>query len=251
MTAAQIHDQTPKKNSGRRWAIGIGIGVLALVVLAVIADIVGRQIAEDRIETEIAAQLPENVQGEVTAEIEGFSFLSQYFQGRFEKVNLASEQLVVNGAPMNVQGSLHGVTNFDAPKAERMDGTVSISEESANSLINIPMADSDLKFDEGKVEFQTSIPVLGSNTGVTAEARPIVRGKNLIIAIDKFSLGTGGTQYDAQDVWPGDAQIQVCLADRIPKSVTLDGIDIRPGTATFRLTGSDLDVATLGETGSC
>lgn len=245
----------PRRRAGRVWGTLAAI-VVALAVLLVVADIVVRNVAEQRFAQEIRANLPEGIDGDVDVTIGGFSVIAQYLAGTMDRVQLSAPALDVNGATVAVDVVGEGVPVDLAAPVDAIAGTITVDEDSLNRLVDVAGIEAGFTLGDGIVGYQGTLDVLGLAIDYTVTARPTAAGDTVLLQPEGVDVGTGGDAVDVSglvDRLLGDDPIPVCVAERLPEGVEVRQIRITPGTATVELRAQDLvlDEASLARTGSC
>jgi len=250
-------EPAPRRRS--RWPrllLWIGIPLVVIVVLLVVADFAARAYAEKRVSDEIEKSLPADIHGEIVTNIGGFSVLQQYLAGSFQHVELTAPNLVVQGAPLSAKLVATGVpTDFSKPIADAT-GTLSISEDSLNKLVQIPGATGDISLGDGTIGYDGTIKLLGLPVGYTVTATPKAAGKEVLLTADEASLKTGAGNVDLGRLLQSltsQGPFPVCAAQYLPDGVLVSDIAVRPGHATVTFTASNfvMDEAFLNSKGSC
>ncbi|WP_285113617.1 DUF2993 domain-containing protein [Leifsonia sp. fls2-241-R2A-40a] len=239
-----------------RLLLAIGIPVIVVAVLLVVADVAVRAYAEQRVSNEIEKNLPADIRGQVTTHIGGFSVLQQYVAGSFQRVELDAPRLVVKGAPVSAKLVATGVpADFSKPIADAT-GTLSISEKSLNSLVQIPGATGDITLNDGTIGYDGTLNLLGLPVDYTVTATPKAAGDHVLVQPEKASLKTGAGNVNLNkllEALTSQGPFPVCTAQYLPDGVQVEDIAVTPGRATVRFTASDfvLDEKFLNSKGSC
>lgn len=246
----------PRRPLWLRLLLWIGIPVVAVIVLLVVVDSVVRVAAEQRVSAEIEKNLPSDVKADISTHIGGFSVLQQYLSGTFERVELTAPHVVAQGAPLSAKLVATGVpTDFSKPVAQAT-GTLSISQDSLNKLVQIPGATGDITLGDGTIGYDGSISLLGLPVQYTVTATPEAAGKQVLLTADKASLKTGAGNVNLNrllQALTSQGPFPVCAAQYLPDGVEVAGIAVTPGHATVTLTAPDvvLDQKFLNSKGSC
>lgn len=245
-----------QRNGAARVWTTIVVIVVALGALLVIADVVVRNIAQERFSEQIRSNLPEGVDGEVDVTIGGFSVIAQYLAGSMDRVELSAPELTVNGAPIAVDVVGEGVPVDLASPVRSMSAVIEADQDAINRLIVIPDVEGDLTLGEGVVGYADAIDVFGLRLGYSVTARPTAAGDTVLLQPENVQVDAGGGGIDVSglaDRLLGDDPISVCVAQYLPEGVMVNGIEIAAGTASVRLEaqGIMLDEASLARTGSC
>lgn len=243
----------------RRWLrvlLWTAVPVLILIGLAVAADSIVRSATEQQIAAEIEKNLPGTVKGDVTVHLGGFSALAQLAAGEFESVDLEAPHATVNGAPLSASIHATGVpVDFTKP-VRSATGTLSISQDSLNTLVTIPGATGDITLKSGVIGYNGRIDLLGLPIDYTVSATPQAAGTTVLLQPDKASLSTGAGDVNLTRLLQSitaRGPFPVCAAQYLPDGVLVRDIQVTPGHAVVVLSASDfvLDEAFLNSKGSC
>jgi hypothetical protein len=245
-----------QRNGAARVWTTIVVIVVAVGALLVVADIVVRNMAQERFSEQIRSNLPEGVDGEVDVTIGGFSVIAQYLAGTMDRVELSAPALTVNGAPIAVDVVGEGVPVDLAAPVRSMSAVIEADQDAINRLIAIPDVEGDVTLGEGVVSYADTIEVFGLRLGYSVTAHPTAAGDTVLLQPENVQVDAGGGGIDVSgmaDRMLGDDPIAVCVAQYLPEGVEVNGIEIAAGTATVRLEaqGIMLDEASLATTGSC
>ena len=157
----------------------------------------------------------------------------------------AERELVATGVP----------ADFSKPIADAT-GTLSISQDSLNKLVQIPGATGDITLGDGTIGYDGSINLLGLPVDYTVTATPKAAGKQVLLTADKASLKTGAGNVNLNRLLQSltsQGPFPVCAAQYLPEGVQVSDIAVTPGHATVTLTASDfvMDETFLNSKGSC
>jgi hypothetical protein len=240
----------------RRGLLVAGIVLLVLIAVIVIADLVVRSIAQTTVAQAVEDELPEQVSGEVTAEIGGFSVLAQLIAGTAERVELTAPELLVDGTPIAVVVVATGVPLDFAQPVGRIDAEVRIDQASLDELALTQGVVGDLTLGDGVVGYTGSLEILGFPVEYRATAEPEAAGDRVLLRPVGAEVTAGGASLDlsgAVDAVLGGDPVEICVADRLPEGLALESIEVTTGEAVLHLGGSGLilDEEHLAQTGSC
>jgi hypothetical protein len=163
--------------------------VLLLLGAAVLADRVGKGIAEDRVAQQIAAR--GDLAGTPSVDITGFPFLTQALGGRYDevRVQLTAEQL---GQPAGTTArvSLRGVQlpltdalsgSVEEVPVDRVDGAATL----AYPLLAAQLpGDTTLAPEAGGVRVTRTVEVLGRSFPLTASGTVTLDGQDLVVDVE-------------------------------------------------------------------
>jgi len=241
-----------------RVLIIVALSVLALVVVYFIADAIARNYAENRVKQEISSNLPAGVTGDVDVAIGGFSVIGQFLAGNFEHVQLTSSNLAVNGATAAVDVVATDVPTNTAKQIGSVTGTVDLDQKSLNALLSkaVSVPDATVELRKGDVKYTGSIQVLGAPIGYTATAVPQAAGDTLYLTPTSAELTSALGSVDVSGVVKlilGQQPVAICVAEYLPKGVTLTGVDVTPERLQITLSSNTLSLSpdALSTLGSC
>ncbi|MCD2443953.1 DUF2993 domain-containing protein [Agromyces sp. SYSU K20354] len=247
------------RRAARVWIIVVAV-IVGVAALLVIADVVVRGIAEQRVAEQIEAELPPGVEGEVDVTIGGFSVLAQYLTGTIDRVELSAPELLVEGAPLDVDVALQGVpVDFASPIAQA-EATVVADEATVNRLIEVAGIEGGLTLGDGAVAYERSIEVdlLSIPIPITVEvtATPVAAGDTVVLESIGVDVSAAGGSVDLSglaDRIIGENPIEICVAERLPEGVEVTGIAVTEGSVTVDAHATDLrlDDESLADTGAC
>ncbi|MGX5696568.1 LmeA family phospholipid-binding protein [Agromyces soli] len=242
------------RSTGRVLLVVLGI-VVVLGLLLVVADLIARNIAQQRVAAEIEQQLPDGVEGAVDVRIGGFSVIAQYLSGRMDEVALSAPELDVDGSPVAVDVVMHGVpVDLDQPVG-RVAATLAIDEGSLNRLVE-GEGIGELTLGDGTVGYEGSAQVLGLTVDYSATATAEAAGDRVLLTPVDVAVGALGGSLDVSGLVSrllGDEPVEICTAKYLPEGVRLEGIRVEPGEATVHLGAEQLvlDESTFAAKGSC
>lgn len=245
----------PRRRAGCVW-IPLVVILIAIVGLLVVADVVTRNLAEQRTREQIQAGLPAGVEGEVDVSIGGFSMIAQLLSGTIDRVELSAPELLVQGAPLDVDVVAEGVPIDLASPVAKIDATIEIGQDAVNRLVTVPGVDGGLTFGEGTIGYEGTIDLLGVAVDYSVAAKPTAAGDSVLLEPVDVTVGTGGASIDVSGVITrlvGEDPLDICAAQYLPDGVEVSSITIAPGTARVELDAQwiMIDRAGLERTGRC
>jgi hypothetical protein len=252
-------DASPRRRglsrAARGWIVA-GVVVAVLVIVAVVADVVVRALAQSAVEQGVEQALPDGVSGEVTASIGGASAIAQLIAGRAERVELNAPELVIDGTPIAVHVVATGVPLDLTQPVGRIEADLRLDQAAVDTLALEQGVVGDLTLGDGVVGYTSSIDVLGVPVGYSATAKPEAAGDRVLLQPVGAEVTAGGIALDLSgvvDAVLGGGPVELCVADRLPSGVAVEGVRVAEGEAEVRLGARDLvlDQARLSATGSC
>jgi hypothetical protein len=252
-----------------RGLIVVGVLAVALVGVFFVADVMLRNYAQDRAQAEIADRLPDNVTGDVTVAIGGFSVIAQYLTGSFDYVDLTAPELTIDGATAAVRIRAAGVPVDTTQPIGRVDGTIDLDEAALNTLMQASQGDgsgasdgpiqagaTELKLGPAEVTYAGSVSLFGFKVGYQATAAPSTTADSLVLTATGAELSSGAGSLDASGLLNlilGEKPLTVCVAQYLPQGVTLTGVDVTAERARITLESSTLTLTeqSLTTLGTC
>ena len=253
-----------RHRAGRRLLVALlALAVLVGVFFAVDAGL--RIYAENRVESEIDAQLPDGVTGDVSVAIGGTSVIMQYLTGSFDRVDVTAPALTVNGVPASVSIRATGVPTDTKAPIGHVDGAIELGQGALNTLLQNALAeadaapaarDADVTLGSNEVIYAGELSVFGLTIGYQATATPSVTADSLVLTPVDAKVTSGAGSLDVTgliDQVLGDKPIAVCVAEYLPQGVTLSNVDTTPARARITLESSTLTLTeqSLTTLGSC
>lgn len=259
MTTDQMQTEAPRRAT-RRWlkpAI-IASGIIVLLVAAFfVADAGLRAYAQGRIADEIKGELPNGfTANDLNVDIGGFSVIGQYLAGSFDTVSLDADDVRMNGVPARASIIAHGVPlDFSKPVAS-IKGSMVLDQDAANKLVKIPGATSKITFGDGTVGYSGSTTLFGLALTYTAVVEPKADGTTIQLAPRSVKLTGGPAGLDLSGIVSqvlGDKPFPLCVAQFLPKGVTVADVTIEKGSANATVAAKNivLDQKTFENLGSC
>lgn len=247
------------KPVARRRGRGFGIFVFVLLgivvvlgILAVVADLVVRTVAEDQAEKQISQQLGDAA-GPVDVQIGGFSMLWQLVQGTIEQATISSAgssgglsfDFDVRDVPTDLSGSTGAIT-----------GTVTADAATVNGLAAVQESGGAISFGDGQVTYARdfTIPLVNTVVPVDVVATPSITSEGRVISLTPTTASLRDTSVSL-DLAPfiGGYAFDVCAAQYLPQGTTLTAVDVTPSAATLDVTSPGLPISSsgIGTKGSC
>lgn len=253
-------DAATPRRAAPRWLkpVIIAGGIVVLLVVAFfIADAALRSYAQGRIADEIKAELPNGfTANDLTVDIGGFSVIGQYLAGSFETVTLDADSVKMNGVPAKASIVAHGVPiDFSKPVAS-IKGSMVLDQDAANRLVKIPGATSKITFGDGTVGYSGGATIFGLSLTYKAVVEPKADGTTIQLAPKSVKLTGGPAGLDLSGIVSqvlGDKPFPLCVAQYLPKGVTVTNVTIEKGSANATVSAKNivLNQKTFENRGSC
>lgn len=233
--------------------------LLGLAVAFVIVDARVRVYAEERVSSEIKANLPEGASGDIDVSIGGASVIAQYLAGSFDRVVLDAPRLSLDGLPAAVHIVATGVpVDYESTPVGEVTGSIDFDEEAINALLASSgnADDAELTLGAGEVTYSGALAFFGLELGYRATATPSTSADSLLFTPTDAELTTGIGSVDLTSVLPvilGQEPLAICVAEFLPQGVELTGVDVTPERARIKLESSTLMLTrqSLTTLGSC
>jgi hypothetical protein len=232
------------------------VTVLVLVGLFFVTDAVLRQVVQNVVRTQIQSALPPDVTAkDLSVKVDGFSVIQQLIAGRFQKMELTSPDVRVQGNPLKASVVAHGVPIDTMKPVQSVQGTVVIGQDAVNGLVSLPNQTT-VTLNRDAVGLKGTGQILGIDVGYTASVSPTLQnGDTVVLTPLKVKVTAGGGAFDvtrfAKDLVP--SQIPICVAQYLPKGVKATGLDIHERSATVSVAADGLVLGgdALQKRGSC
>lgn len=241
-----------------RWPWIVLAIVVVLAVLVVVAEIAARAIVPSTVRSLVVSQLDLPADQQLDVSTPGM-MLPQLITGTLDEVRLSSDDITVGG----ITGAAR-VTATQVPvrggALGAARGTVSIDQAEFTSLLaasELPVEQITLTAPDATLTGR--FPVFGREVPIGLTVTPAAQDGDLLLT--PISLSLDGTTVDLQalagllgDTGAQLAQPQrICIADRLPKGITLTGLHIE-GTRAVADIAADGRIAVdpdLLENGTC
>ncbi|TFC42516.1 DUF2993 domain-containing protein [Cryobacterium sp. TMT1-21] len=240
--------------------IVVGLSLLGLVAAFFFVDAGMRGYAERQVKQEIASNLPKTVTGDVSVSIGGLSVIWQYLAGSFDRVDLKSSALSVDGVPASVHVVATDVPLDRSRPVGDVRGIVDLGPAALNTLLSDSLlsgaADAGLELGQDEVSYTGSIDLLGFPIDYRATASPTVDAGSVLLRPTGARITSGAGGFDVGDLLSqvmGEKPVRICVASYLPDGVTLSGVTVTPERARLTLQSSSLTLnrASLTTLGSC
>lgn len=229
----------------RRWPRIVLIVVVALVVLAVAAELIARAVVPGIVRSSVIENLDLPADQQLAVEVSGI-LLPQLIAGRFDELHLSSDQVTLGGVTGSADVTATGVP-IRGGDLDAASGTVRLDAATLTDLL----AGSDLPVDEvvlaePNVTFGGVVEVLTLKIPVSVTVTPGVEEGDLLLSATEVSLGDATLDLTAVSGWLEDASTRltgphrICIADRLPAGLTLTELRVDGDEAVI---GFDVDGA--------
>lgn len=246
----------------RRRGPFIALAALALLVVGgVVADGVVRGVAEERVREQVgsAVGVPAD---DVEATVHGFPVLLQLAQGRLQEVDATVPGADLGSVSGDLEFTATGVPTSGGGAVDGVEARFAMSEDDlarAGDLFGLASI-TGVSLAEPEVRVGAEFEVFGISVGVAVGLEPSVEDGALVVTPSSVALNGAQTTVQAIRDQFGtllDGVLQprsVCLADRLPASLSLESAQVDGDRLVVALGGSEvlLDAESLESgTGSC
>ncbi|MGA0568824.1 DUF2993 domain-containing protein [Rathayibacter sp. KR2-224] len=243
-------------NGAQRLVLWSASALIVLIGVFFVTDAVLRQVAQNVVREQIQNELPADVTAkDLSVKIDGFSVIAQFMAGRFDKVELSSSNVRIQGNPLTARVVAHGIPlDFNKP-VQRVEGTMRISQDAVNNLVDLPNHTT-VTLNPDEVGLKGTGQILGIDVGYTASVTPSLQnGDTVVLTPISVNVTAGGGAFDvtrfAKDLVP--SRIPICIAQYLPARVDATGLSVDKRAATVSVVGDDLVLGgnALQKRGSC
>lgn len=248
----------PRKR-GRALLI-VAIVLVVVAALAVVAELVARQIVPDMIRSAVVEQLALPADHPVDVEVDGI-LLPQLIAGSLADVRIASEAVTVGAFGGDVTAQFADVPIRGDGAAAGGSAEVRMSTEQLRSLLatieSFPAETIELH--EPNVTASTEFSLFGATIGLGLELEPSAADGDLVLSPVEGSIAEARVTADQLRQQFGsllDPLLQdrsVCVASSMPAALTLQSIEVVGDelVAGFDIDGRIINDPALQQNGSC
>lgn len=241
--------------SGRVFFIVAAI-VVALAALCIVAEIVVRDIAEQRVAEEIERGLPEGVEGDVDVTFGGISVIAQYLSGTMQEVSISAPEVTVLGSPIAVDVVASDVPVEQGAEIGRVDATLAASEDTVNRFVELQDIPGGVSLGDGTVGYDGTLELLGLPIDYSVTAEPEAAGDTVLLRPAGVEVAAGGGAIDVSNLVDrllGGEPYPVCVAEYLPEGVEVNDVTVSPGELSVGIEASGVAYSpdTLETRGTC
>lgn len=257
MSLGRITEPQTRRRSkvGRVLLIVVLAIAVLLVALVVVAEFVLRSVVDRAIAQQIDNALPTGTTGTVHARAHGL-IIPQLIAGSLDDVDVTSDKLTVDGIPLQVQATAHGLPVSGHGTIGSVDGTVSLAAGAVHDLARFNPLFADMSLHDGSVGITGSTTVVGVRLDYAARGTVAAQpsGAGVTITPRTVTITNNAFGLDINSI-PGvtNTPISVCTARFLPASMRIAAVRITSARAAVRVHAAHvpLDPAELRKTGSC
>jgi hypothetical protein len=248
----------------RRRLIAAAIALLVVVLLVVgyvVAENVSRGYAEKRIHDELATALSLDADHPMSIDLGGGSFLLQTIAGSIDRVRVHVDEVPLGDVEGSLALSGSGIPLDGTSPVDALTATATIDASNVQKLRSyLSGIDLDsITLGTGVVDVSTTVKALFFSVPVTAAVEPAVSRGRLTFA--PRSITVNGAEVALGDLRDGPLgsiagrllpSQSFCVAEYLPRSIVLTGVDVTPERLRLRFTGDSVVLGKQLETlGSC
>lgn len=244
------HDVKKRRGFTVFMIVLISLVVLA-AILAVIADVVARNYAEDRAAKEIEASLPAGSSGQVDVTIHGLSVILQALRGSLDDVTLTSSNLVVKEVPVTFTADLADVPLKAGGTTGEVEAQISVTEKALNETKAVAGLGGSVSLGSGDFAFDKTLTFLGQSVTAQITAEPKLSGDGSRLTVVPQSATVNGAALPGylEPVLSKVAPV-VCIAGYVPAKAEVTKLSIAPSRLTIDLHSDGLPLSKSGLTGT-
>jgi hypothetical protein len=248
----------------RRW-IGWIVAAVVLVVLLVVGYIVAesaaRSYATGLIRDELGAALSLDADQPMAIDLGGGSLLLQAAGGSIDRVTVDVDDVAFGDVTGDLSLAATGISIDGETPADSLTGSATIDADNVQKLRSyISAIDLDaITLGDGVVDVSTTVPVLVFTLPVSASIAPSVDNGDLLFS--PVSVTVNGAEFSLAELREGPfgdiadrvvASQSFCVAEYLPASIVLTGVDVTPERLRLDVTGDDVVIGPqLSTMGTC
>ena len=234
------------------------IVVLAVAVLAVVAELIARAVVPAVVRSSVIDELGLPADQQMQVDAAGI-LLPQLIAGRLDELRITSQNVTIGGVTGSADVTATGVP-LGGGDLGAANGTVRIDQQQLTSLLSaseLPIEEVTLQ--EPDLVLAGTLEVLSLQIPASVTVTPGAEDGELVLTVVSVSVGDGQLDLSSVTGWLEDTSAQLsgphrsCIADRLPAGLTLTGVAIDGDEAVIDI---DVDGAiatdpTLVENGTC
>ena len=218
---------------------GLAISLVALVALLLAADRVAAEVASRAIASQV--QTSTGVSSEVEVDIEGFPFLTQALEGRYDRVEvrasdvpagevrLARLDATLTGVRVGLSDALSGSVErvpVDSVQARALLPYAELARRSGDRSLSVaPSGD--------RVRVTGRVEVLGQTLSAVAVSRVELDGAAVVVTAESYEVGNGLADSLLTRALGGKLDIEVPVTG-LPYGLKVTGLEVQPEGVTVR-----------------
>ena len=220
------------------------VGVLLLLLL--VADRVGKMLAEQAIAEDVMARSLLTEPPDV--EIPGFPFLTQAIAGRYDTVLVSATD--VDGGQLQLARLDATLTGVRLPLSEALDRpvmSVPVDRVTATAFVTYDELAQRVKGDVTiepageRVRVFGTVEVLGFELSAAAVSRVEAQDGDIVVTAEEFDVGNRTVNRALNNALRGVFDFRVPVTG-LPYGLTVSGVDVRPEGLEVRSVATDTDV---------
>lgn len=261
--ATTVVEVPRRTHRGRRALIVILVITVVLVALFVVGDYVVKQYATGYVREKIASSLGLPSVAPVTVDLGPGSILLQAATGQINDVTVTVNPIVLDGLTGSARLTAHGVPLNQSTPVTSLKVRLSVSTSTVATAISRIPSLSRMKpvvtISGTHVVVTGTVRVFGFPQSIGATLSPRVSNGVPSYVIDTATLNGATVSVAVLDRYlPGLTTLlqsgrSLCIANSLPKALTLTGIGLRGQSiiSTFSGNGLELNAAAFSQKGTC
>lgn len=252
--------ERPRRHRWRGW-IAFGIVIVLLVAAVVVVNGLSRSVVEGVIRDKVRSTLDIPKSTPVQVRVGGGSVLLQALHGSLDDVDISADSVAIGSFSGNASVAIAGLPLDQSKPVGRLSAEFVVNNLQLRALLT---GDADLPVTSvavggGTVRVGSTVKVLGFSVPVGLRFMPgekdgkllltlkTVEFRSLVITPAKFKNILGFI------VDPLIKTRHICVASGIPKSLALDGVQVKGHQLYFGVTGKNvtLDSSLMSDKGTC
>jgi hypothetical protein len=235
--------------------------VLLLVAAYVVAEILIRDYATDRVKAEVAEGLALESEDDVGVEFTG-SLVLQALLGEIGQADVTVDDATFGPLTGDLDIRAHGVPVDSSQPVERLDVRLAVSEENVQRLAEYITAVSvaDITLSEPEIVAETEFSILAASVPVRLGVEP--SAESGVLTFTPSSIELAGRRLTADELRESEfggvagpllEQREVCVEEYLPQAFALLDVRVVGEELVATLTGADvlLTAEELQSVGSC
>lgn len=252
-----------RKHRGRRALIAFLVVIVVLVALVFVGDFVARKIVTNYVQQQVETALNLSSTAPISVDLGPGSVLLQAASGSLNNLDVSVSPLVIDGYSGSATMTAKGVPLSGTTPVEQLKVAVDVPEttitKAITSVPSLAAFKPTVTITGQRVNVDGSVSIFGLSQKIGISMVPQVTAGVPSLSIKSATLDGVTISITQLDRYvPGLSKVlqsgtSICIADQLPKTFVLTGLELRGSSlvSTFTGTGVEFNEASLSHKGTC